>query len=50
MNDQGRFIFDKKPAKNKELVRLIRLNSFYYSYTKNILNNIKNNIKKEKHN
>jgi SAM-dependent methyltransferase len=47
MNNQGRFIFDERPAKDKELDRLIKLNSFYHLYTKNILDNIKKNTKIE---
>ena len=41
MNEKGRFVFDKRPYKEKELSRLIRLSDFYDSYTKNILEKIK---------
>jgi len=47
MNHQGRFVFDERPAKDKELDRLIKLNGLYHSYTKNILNKIKKNTRKE---
>jgi len=44
MNRKGRFIFDERPSKTKELTRLIMLNEFYQSFTKGILLNIKNSL------
>lgn len=44
MRLKGRFIFDKRPSKEKELNRLVTLSEIYQPYTKEMLLNIKDRI------
>ena len=44
MRYKGRFIFDERPLKEKELNRLVTLSEIYQPYTKGILLNIKDHI------
>jgi SAM-dependent methyltransferase len=47
MNYKGRFVFDERPAKKKELNRLLSLNEFYNPHTKKILEHIRRSVKHE---
>ncbi len=47
MTDQGRFLFDYRPLRDKELARLVRLSSLYENATRHLLESLKKDSEKQ---